>query len=32
MKHKGQKLTVDGRLTLQACIAKRMKVKKLLKD
>lgn len=27
MKHKGQKLTVDDRLTIQACIAKKMKIK-----
>lgn len=32
MKYKGQKLTVDDRLTIQACIAKKMKVKDIAKS
>lgn len=31
MKHKGQKLTVDDRLTLQACIVKKTKIKDIAK-
>ena len=31
MKYKGQKLTVDNRFTLQACIAKKMKIKDIAK-